>query len=155
MNNRYILNNTASSDQAIAIIMTAALSCLFFSCLLLVWAVGFIILGMMPILLYIPWHIYARRFSEVYTDGYMFFVKNLFNKEQQIDAALFDRIVEVRSLIKQTPNNRLYYIIYFKNGMKFQFRRPSDDFSGPPVDYGVDEGKQLTKEVGDFLGANP
>ncbi len=156
MNRKYVLNNTSLSYQIIAIIMALALSCLFFSCLLLMWNEIFIVIGIIPILLYIPLHIYIRRFSEVYTDGNKFFIKSLFKKEQQIDAALFDRIVEVRSLIRRfNNNNRLYYTIYFKNGVKFHFNNSTDDLFGPPVDYNIDRGKELTKEVEDFLGINP
>ncbi|PWV55718.1 hypothetical protein [Chitinophaga sp. S165] len=86
-------------------------------------------------------------------------MKKLFKKPQQIDAALFDRIAEVRSLIPRFSNNtRLYFTIYFKNGMKFHFHNSTDsedDLFGPPVDYDIDRGKQLTKEVEDFLSANP
>lgn len=72
MNRKYILNDTALSDQIILMIMAGAFSCLFFSCLMLAWTMFFIILGIMPLTTYIPLHFYMRQFAEIYTDGNTF-----------------------------------------------------------------------------------
>jgi hypothetical protein len=153
MNRKYILNDTTSSAQTIGIIMPVAFCFFFLSFLFLGWNEGSIILSIASLIFSIPINIYLKRFSEVYTDGSMFFVKSIYRKEQKIDAALFDRIVEVRSIFK--TYRRLYYTIYFKNGMKYHFMKTTDTFWEPPVGHEEDLGKQLTKEVRDFVNVNP
>jgi hypothetical protein len=78
----------------------------------------------------------------------LFFVKNLYKKEQKIDAALFDRIVDMRTIIwyPESP----YYTIYFKNGTMFHFVKTSSTFLGFLKDK-AELAKELTKEVNDFL----
>lgn len=145
MNKQYVLNDTASSNQRNVILASVSVSCFFF--LFLDWE--YIMMGIMPMFFYIPLNIFMKRFSEVYTDGHTFFVKNLYQKEQRIDASLFDKILDMTSMVRYPDSP--YYTIYFKNGMKFHFEKKRDSLQASPMKNKGELAKELTREVKDFL----
>lgn len=98
---------------------------------------------------YRPVNIFMKRFSEIYTDGTAFFVKNLYQKEKKIDAVLFDKIVDMKTIV-WFPDSP-YYTIYFKNGMEFHFVKKKTTFLGFPMRDKAKLAEELTKEVKDFL----
>lgn len=149
MREKYVLDDTSSSDQVIIIIGSILVSCFFFAFLFVGWNWGLVVMGIIPSFFYIPVNIFVKRFSNIYTDGDVFFVKNLYKKEQKIDARLFDKIVDMKTIVWY-PNNP-YYTIYFKNGMKFDFAKKKNSFPGFPMRDKEQLAEELTKEVKDFL----
>lgn len=145
MNKTYVLNDTASSNQRNVILASISVSCFFF--LFLDWE--YIMMGIMPMFFYIPVNVFMKRFSEVYTDGYTFFVKNLYRKEQRIDAALFDKISDMTVMVRYPDSP--YYTIYFKNGTKFHFEKKRHASPGSPMKSKAELAQELTGEVRDFL----
>ena len=145
MNKTYVLNDTASANQRNVILASISVSCFFF--LFLDWE--YIMMGIMPMFFYIPVNIFMKRFSEVYTDGRTFFVKNLYRKEQRIDASLFDKISDMAALVRYSDSP--YYTIYFKNGMKFHFEKKRDSVQESSFKNKGELAQELTQEVKDFL----
>src|SRR5688572_9809227 len=141
MNKTYVLNDTASAVQRNVILASISISCFFF--LFLDWE--YILMGIVPMFFYIPVNIFMKRFSEVYTDGRTFFVKNLYRKEQRIDASLFDQISDMTTRVRYSDSP--YYTIYFKNGMKFPFEKKRVGLQEPSFKNKVELAQALTREV--------
>ena len=106
-------------------------------------------MGIMPMFFYIPVNVFMKRFSEVYTDGHTFFVKNLYRKEQRIDATLFDKILDMTVMVRYPDSP--YYTIYFKNGMKFHFEKKRNALPESPMKSKAELAQELTGEVRNFL----
>ncbi|MCF6407608.1 hypothetical protein L3C95_32665 [Chitinophaga filiformis] len=151
MNKKYVLDNTTSSTQMGVIVASLSLGCFFFLFFFIDWDWGSIVLGIIAMLFSVPLNMFMKLFSEVYTDGTSFFIKNIYQKEQRIDAALFDRIIDMRTVIPYRDSR--YYTILFKNGMKFHFMKKTTSLLGPPPKDKAKLAEELTKAVNDFLKA--
>jgi len=87
--------------------------------------------------------------NDVYTDGKVFTIKNLYKKKIVLNADQFDKIVDMKTIMWHPDSP--YYTILFKNGAKFNFSKTRFTFFGFPIRSKERLSQELTEKVRAFI----